>query len=100
MLSLLRLFLSGLAPYTGHVPLGFMRALETSLLRSDTTSTLTKVTSIKSACRQHPIPTDRDYGPIKSLKLILNHSAACGVLHHKDALITNPLNGIVENHKR
>jgi hypothetical protein len=37
------LFYSGLAPYTGHAPLGFMSALETcqSLIGGGTTSTLT-----------------------------------------------------------
>jgi hypothetical protein len=37
------LFYIGLAPYTGHAPLGFMSALETypSLIGGGTTSTLT-----------------------------------------------------------
>jgi len=37
------LFYNGLAPYTGHAPLGFMSALEIypSLIGGGTTSTLT-----------------------------------------------------------
>jgi hypothetical protein len=50
-------------------------------------------------CREHPIPISRDYGPIKSFKLTLNHSASCTVLHHRDGLITNLLNKIINKHK-
>jgi hypothetical protein len=49
--------------------------------------------------REHPIPTGRDYEPIKSFKLTLNHSAFYTVLHHRDGLITNLLNKIVNKHK-
>jgi hypothetical protein len=57
------------------------------------------VVSINSVCREHHIPIDRDYGPIKSFKLTLNHSAFYTVLHHRDGLITNLLNKMVNKHK-
>jgi hypothetical protein len=90
-----------LAPYTSHALLGFISALETypSLIRSGTTSTLTLVASIKSVCREHPIPTCRDYGSIKSFKLILSRFASCTVLHYRNRFITNLFNKILEKHK-
>jgi hypothetical protein len=57
------------------------------------------VTFISSVCRIHSITICRNYGPIRSFKLIINQHASYIVLHHSDGLITNILIKIVDKHR-